>query len=235
MTLEMSSVTLTLRMEFDGSRCGTRNRVLCGVGPGEEEGSGEAFDEGGARGDRELDAADASEVRAGGLLADVCVLEIGAEDETDGEGERRGDGGLRTGGQVDMQEASRRGVFDDIGGVVGFVEKELLGSRHAAGHHGCGGAVGGGEGHFDEVAAALGDVGVKAVNAHLYIFGFVVAGADDIVAAGNVVGDPLDGDVVTVVENFDLGEVALGGVNGEGVPLTSLLVASLLPSIGVDA
>jgi len=72
----------------------------------------------------------------------------------------------------------------------------LLGSGHGAGDHGCSGAVGGGEGDFDEVDGALGDVGVKAVDAHLYIFGLVVADADDVVALGNVVGDPLDSDVI---------------------------------------
>ena len=68
-TLEVSSVTLTLMMELDGSRSGTRRASCAGVCPGEEERSGEAFDDGGAGGAAELDAADTSEVRSG-----VCSL-----------------------------------------------------------------------------------------------------------------------------------------------------------------
>ena len=106
---------------------------------------------------------------------------------------------------------------------MSFVEEELLGSGHAGGDYGCGGAVGGAEGDFDEVAGALGDVGVDAVDAHLHVFGLVVASADDLVSAGDVVGDPLDGEVVAVVENFDLGVVALRGRDGEDVSVDELV------------
>ncbi len=106
---------------------------------------------------------------------------------------------------------------------MGFVEEELLRSGHSAGDDGCGGAVGSAESDFDEVAGALGDVGVEVVDAHLDVFGLVVAGADDLIAAGDVVGDPLDSEVVAVVENFDLGVVALGGFDGEDVAVDELV------------
>src|SRR5215469_9701569 len=58
---------------------------------------------------------------------------------------------------------------------------------------------------------------MEAVNAHPYVFGLVVSSADDLIAAGDVVGDPLDGEVVAVDENFDLGVVSLSRVNGEDI------------------
>ena len=98
-----------------------------------------------------------------------------------------------------------------------LIQEDLLRGRHAAAHHRRRGAVRVVQRDADEVSGALGDVGVDVVRADLHVFGGGVPGSENRVRRVELVGDPLDVQVVAVREDVDLGIVALVGQDGKDV------------------
>ena len=104
---------------------------LCGIAPGKEERCRQALDDRLARAIAELKAAHSSRVRPGGLFADVGELQVRAKHQAHRILQARKHGGLGAGGQIDLPQMAGGRILDDIGLVIGLVEKKLLRCGHS--------------------------------------------------------------------------------------------------------
>ena len=191
-----------------------QRRLVC-IEPGEEERRRQAGHDLVPRARTEVEAADASARRR--LLADVGALEVGGEHDADRVLEARENGGLRAARQVDAPETAGSGELDDVRGMVCLVEEHLLRRGHSRRDDRRRRAVRACERDPNEVAAPLGDVGVRTVGARLHVLRVRVAGAEHRVGRVEVIRHPLELKVVAVRDDLDLRVVARGRTHREDV------------------